>query len=270
MSQPARGTRGMAVAPHALAAQSALAVLREGGNAVEAMVAAAATIAVVYPHMNSHRRRRLLARARARAKRRARIDACGAAAAAARPSTSIASAGCDAIPFRGGVAANTVAGTVSGWELALELQPRRRSAGACRSSRLLADAIHYARDGIAGHAQPDRDHARRSSTGLARPAGLRRDLPRRRRACPRPARASASRALAATLERLARAGLDDFYRGDLARSIARDLAARRQPARASRTCEAHRAQWRDAARARSTRAARSTTCRRRRRAWSRC
>ena len=27
-------------------------VLREGGNAIEAMVAAAATIAVVYPHMN--------------------------------------------------------------------------------------------------------------------------------------------------------------------------------------------------------------------------
>jgi gamma-glutamyltranspeptidase/glutathione hydrolase len=26
--------------------------MREGGNAIEAMVAAAATIAVVYPHMN--------------------------------------------------------------------------------------------------------------------------------------------------------------------------------------------------------------------------
>ena len=47
------GTRGMAVAPHSLAAQSAVAVLREGGNALEAMIAAAATIAVVYPHMNS-------------------------------------------------------------------------------------------------------------------------------------------------------------------------------------------------------------------------
>ncbi|HIH6649117.1 TPA: gamma-glutamyltransferase, partial [Klebsiella michiganensis] len=44
--------RGMAVAPHHLASQSALAILREGGSAIEAMVAAAATIAVVYPHMN--------------------------------------------------------------------------------------------------------------------------------------------------------------------------------------------------------------------------
>ena len=42
MSQPVRGSRGMAVAPHALASQSALAVLREGGNALEAMIAAAA------------------------------------------------------------------------------------------------------------------------------------------------------------------------------------------------------------------------------------
>jgi gamma-glutamyltranspeptidase len=45
-------THGMAVAPHHLASQSALAILREGGSAIEAMVAAAATIAVVYPHMN--------------------------------------------------------------------------------------------------------------------------------------------------------------------------------------------------------------------------
>ena len=51
--QPKWGIRGMAVAPHSLASQSALAVLREGGNALEAMISAAATIAVVYPHMNS-------------------------------------------------------------------------------------------------------------------------------------------------------------------------------------------------------------------------
>ena len=53
MSQSVYGRRGIAVAPHSLAAESAVAVLREGGNALEAMVAAAATIAVVYPHMNS-------------------------------------------------------------------------------------------------------------------------------------------------------------------------------------------------------------------------
>jgi len=53
MLQTPRGTRGAVVAPHNLAAQAGLAVLREGGNAIEAMVAAASTVAVVYPHMNS-------------------------------------------------------------------------------------------------------------------------------------------------------------------------------------------------------------------------
>jgi gamma-glutamyltranspeptidase len=52
MLQTPRVTRGMVVAPHHLAAQAGLAVLRDGGNAIEAMVAAAAAIAVVYPHMN--------------------------------------------------------------------------------------------------------------------------------------------------------------------------------------------------------------------------
>ncbi|MGH7394168.1 MAG: gamma-glutamyltransferase, partial [Candidatus Methylomirabilales bacterium] len=45
--------RGMVTTPHTLATQSGLRILRQGGNAVEASVAAAATIAVVYPHMNS-------------------------------------------------------------------------------------------------------------------------------------------------------------------------------------------------------------------------
>jgi gamma-glutamyltranspeptidase len=52
MINTARAFGAMAVAPHHLASQSALAVMREGGNAIEAMIAAAATIAVVYPHMN--------------------------------------------------------------------------------------------------------------------------------------------------------------------------------------------------------------------------
>ena len=40
-------------APHTLAAETGRRILAEGGNAVEAMIAMAATIAVVYPHMNA-------------------------------------------------------------------------------------------------------------------------------------------------------------------------------------------------------------------------
>src|SRR3954471_20598725 len=113
LAQPTRGTRGMAVAPHSLAAQSALAVLREGGNALEAMEAAAASIAVVYPHMNSIGGDAFwLLQVPGHPPRS--IDACGAAAARA-PIDFYRERGLDSIPFRGGVAASTVAGTLSGW-----------------------------------------------------------------------------------------------------------------------------------------------------------
>src|SRR3984885_13323181 len=42
---------GMVTAPHALAAQSGARILAEGGNAIEATLATAATLCVVYPHM---------------------------------------------------------------------------------------------------------------------------------------------------------------------------------------------------------------------------
>src|SRR5215831_11234098 len=44
--------RGVVAAPHHSAAEAGRAVLAEGGNALEAMVAMASTIAAVYPHMN--------------------------------------------------------------------------------------------------------------------------------------------------------------------------------------------------------------------------
>src|SRR3990172_9773089 len=119
MSQSVYGRRGIAVAPHSLAAESAVAVLREGGNALEAMVAAAATIAVVYPHMNSLGGDSfwlVLVPGQAPAG----IDACGAAARNASIAWYAVQGIKGSIPFRGGVAANTVAGTVSGWALAHE------------------------------------------------------------------------------------------------------------------------------------------------------
>ena len=49
--KPILGTRGAVVASHSLAAQAGLDILREGGNAIEATIAVASTLAVVYPHM---------------------------------------------------------------------------------------------------------------------------------------------------------------------------------------------------------------------------
>ena len=150
MTHAMQGRRGMAVAPHALASQSALAVLREGGNALEAMIAAAATITVVYPHMNSiggdsfwlmHVPADVHGTLAPGA-----IDACGAAAQAASIEWYRERGITGAIPFRGGVAANTVAGTISGWGAAYELS-RRALYGRLPLARLLEDAIYYAEHG---------------------------------------------------------------------------------------------------------------------------
>ena len=43
----------MIIAPHHLAAKTGSDILKEGGNVIEAMIASAAMISVVYPHMNS-------------------------------------------------------------------------------------------------------------------------------------------------------------------------------------------------------------------------
>src|ERR1700712_4351459 len=111
---PARGRHGMATAPNALASQSAMAVLREGGNAVEAMIAAAATIAVVYPHMNSIGGDGFWLIAKPGVAPRG-LEGCGAAAGAASID-SYRERNLSTIPFRGGAAANNVAGTVWAWE----------------------------------------------------------------------------------------------------------------------------------------------------------
>jgi gamma-glutamyltranspeptidase len=221
---------GMVTAPHHLAAQAGAAVLREGGNAVEAMVAAAATIAVVYPHMNSiggdgfwligEPGREPVA-----------IQACGPAAALATPAF-YAAHNDNSIPARGPRAALTVAGAVAGWSAALDAAQSRQAGLPSRFplSRLLADAIHHARTGVpVTRSQEELTKTKwqelSPQPGFAvtyAAAGL-------------PAQGSILRqpALADTLSRLAEAGLDDFYRGDIARTLAAGLEQTGSPLRAA-------------------------------------
>jgi gamma-glutamyltranspeptidase/glutathione hydrolase len=222
MANPSRGTRGMAVAPHSLASQSALAVLREGGNAVEAMIAATATIAVVYPHMNGIGGDSFWL-VRTPADGVIGIDACGASAAGVSRADYT---GRSAIPFRGGTAAITVAGTMSGWEAAHRYSAEKLG-GRLPLSRLLADAIHYARAGIAvtysQHMNTTKKLAELKDIHGFAGAFLIDGKP------PGTGDVFLQPRMGATLEHLARAGLDDYYRGELARAIAKDLAAAQSP-----------------------------------------
>ncbi|MBD1602217.1 gamma-glutamyltransferase family protein [Pseudomonas typographi] len=217
----------MAVAPHALASQSALAVLREGGNAVEAMVAAAATIAAAYPHMNGIGGDSfwLLSLATPYGPQVIGVEGCGAAAQNASHEDF---RGQSAIPFRGPSAALTMAGTVSAWERSLDIA-REQLGARLPLSRLLADAIAYARHGVPVTASQQRSTQAKHAE-LLNVAGFAETFLTDDRV-PNVGSLFRQQRLADTLEHLARHGLADFYQGDLAERMAKELQQLGSPLR---------------------------------------
>ncbi|MCY4258722.1 MAG: gamma-glutamyltransferase, partial [Rhodobacteraceae bacterium] len=225
MQTSAMAYGGMVAAPHHLASQAGLRALNDGGNAIEAMVAAAAMIAVAYPHMNSLGGDNFWLIHQPGGTVRA-IDACGAAAGLAGQDF-YAQHGHSHIPHRGPLAALTVAGAVSGWDLALRLS--RSLGGTLPLDRLLEDAIHHAEHGVAVTRNLARVLLEKNDElagldgfgSVFMPDGV----PLSASGCLQQPR------VAETLRTLARNGLDDFYRGALARAIADDLVRVGSPLR---------------------------------------
>lgn len=218
--------RGMVTSPHHLASQAGLAVLREGGNAVEAAIAVAATLGVVYPHMTGLGGDAFWLIAEP-GRPPVSIDGSGAAGAKAEIELYRA-AGHKSVPLRGPLAANTVAGAVSSWQLALDLSVLW--GGRMPLRRLFEDAVFAAREGFA----VTRHQAAATERGLAvlkKQPGFTESFLIKRKA-PTPGAVLRLPALADTLERLASAGLDDFYRGEVGRSIGAGLQAAGSPLRA--------------------------------------
>jgi gamma-glutamyltranspeptidase/glutathione hydrolase len=207
--------QGVACAPHAAAAEAGRAVIAEGGNALEAMVAMAATIAAVYPHMN-HVGGDGFWLVREPSGRVRAFMAGGRAGSNARPERYRDH---ETIPARGAPAALTVPGAISGWMLALEAA--KAHGGRLPLGDLLAPAIRHCAEGYV----VTRSQARLSAEKLAElkdvpgfaPVFLPDGKP------PEIGVRLKQTALAATLDHLAHAGLDDFYRGDVGREIAADL-----------------------------------------------
>src|ERR1700751_4395135 len=110
--------RGAVCAPPQPAVGAGGAVPAEGGNALEAMIAMAATIAVVYPHMTGIGGDGFWLVREPSGRIRAPMAAGGAGENARLPF--YRDAGYDEIPSRGPLAALTVPGAVAGWILALE------------------------------------------------------------------------------------------------------------------------------------------------------
>ncbi|MFT3997343.1 MAG: gamma-glutamyltransferase [Asticcacaulis sp.] len=222
MIHTASSLRGMVTAPHHLAAQAGLDILKRGGTAAEAAVAVAATLAVVYPHMNSIGGDSFWI-VREPDGRVHGVSACGAAAQAA---TLDLYKGLSAVPWRGPLAANTVAGTLSGWAALL-----RTVADPLPLEALLEQAIHYARNGVVvtkGGADiaVSKDAELKDQFGYA-------DVFRPNNQSLKEGAILKQPALAQTLETLAVKGLNDFYEGGLAQAVAADLSRAGSPVTAA-------------------------------------
>src|SRR5215475_6721777 len=184
--------RGVVAAPHHAAVEAGRAIIAEGGIALEAMVAMAAAIAAVYPHMSqvggdgfwlvrepAGRVRALMAPGRAGSNARREL-------------------------YR-----------------EHEMEAARAQGGRMPLSDLLAPAIRHANDGYV--VTPGQ--ARLTAEKLAEL----KDVPGFAATFlsdgkpPDPGQRLHQAALAATLDHLAHAGLEDFYRGDVGREIAADL-----------------------------------------------
>ncbi len=210
----------MVTTPHHLASEAGLKILRAGGNAVEAAVAAAAAIAVVYPHMTGIGGDGFWLISEP-GKTPVGVLAAGPAGKSATIDRYKAD-GLAAIPSRGSHAALTVAGTIDGWRVALD-HAKTWGGKPIPLSEILSEAVYHARSGW----PVTRSQAFYSSQKIAElkdaPGFADQYLPGG--AAPATAELMKNPAIAATLERLAHAGLDDFYRGDVAQTLGRDLAA---------------------------------------------
>ena len=146
------------------------------------------------------------------------IDAAGPAAARATLET-YASAGHAQIPIRGPLAMNTVAGAVGSWEAALQISAGY--GGAQPLKRLLRDACRYARDGVAVTTSQVASTTAKFAEVAQQPGFASRFLLNGQ--TPQAGSLFKQPVLGQFMERLGDQGLDSFYRGELANSIAADF-----------------------------------------------
>lgn len=208
----ARSRRGIVTSPHHLASEAGAKILRRGGTAIEAVIAAGAALTVLYPHFCGLGGDAIWIVADPAGRRKA-IMGIGQAAAQLPEF--------DVIPTRGPLSALTTAAVVDSWGLALGYS-RENWQGTETLTSLLDDAIELAASGFPVSRSQQHWHAYRSgeienwtsvatsfvTEGLQRQSGL-----------------------ATVLEQIAIHGHREFYDGALGDRIAKELEAAGSPIR---------------------------------------
>jgi gamma-glutamyltranspeptidase len=209
---PSFAPRGIVTCSHSLAAEAGVEVLKAGGSAVDAAIAASAVLSVVYPHMTGLGGDAfwLIYDARRNAVRF--LDGGGQAAASATVAW-FGSQGVREIPLRGILPATlTVPGAVDSWCEA------HAAFGKLPLARDLAAAIEYARDGFPVTERVSRWIALTAEQQALNDDAVRWLLPGG--AVPQAGARLAHPGLARCIESIALGGRAGFYEGEVARELA--------------------------------------------------
>lgn len=206
---------GLVATSQPLAAQAGLDILKAGGNAVDAAIAAVATLCVVEPTSTGVGGDAFALIWQADEGKVYGLNASGPAPQGLTAEL-VRSQGHNRFPALGPLPV-TVPGAVRGWELALA------RFGSMGLDRLLAQPIQYARDGFPLSQRIAAAWARSTEKMSRHPDSRRVWLPHGR--APRAAERFQNPEFAQTLATLADDGPDAFYLGDIGRQIAKCVQA---------------------------------------------
>jgi gamma-glutamyltranspeptidase/glutathione hydrolase len=200
------GTRGAVASAHPLASMAGLRMLLDGGNAVDAAVAVGSTLNVVEPFMSGAGGIGLMLISRAQGRERHVLDFIGRAPGAADPAQATED------ELAGGPKSCATPGNLGGWLAALE------RFGTMPRHRVLAPAIELAENGVpltwmnARFSEQARATLQRSAEARRLYGG---------NGTLRAGQVVTYKDLAATFRQVAEGGAEVFYRGSIARTIAR-------------------------------------------------
>lgn len=205
---------GMAATSHPLATATALSVLKSGGNAVDAAIAACATLCVVEPHMTGIGGDCFVILAEPDGAIHG-LNGSGRAPMAAEAER-YRSMGHQQVPTFGALSV-TVPGAIDAWE---KLSQRFGTKG---FDELFADAIRYGEEGYAIHGRVARDWPKAVEWLAKDEGGALHYLVDGR--APSVGSRHGAPALAATLRTIARDGAKAFYQGEIGAEIAATVRA---------------------------------------------
>lgn len=202
-------SNGLVATSQPLAAQAGLQILIDGGNAIDAAIAAVATLCVVEPISTGIGGDAFALIWIEEEGKLYGLNASGPSPAALTPEL-IRSRGHDTMPSLGALSV-TVPGSLRGWQLALE------RFGTLGLDTVLSRPISYARSGFPLSQCIATDWGRSTDKMMVHSDSKRVWLPGGR--APRPAELFCNPEFASSLETIAEHGYDAFYYGDIARQI---------------------------------------------------